>query len=83
MLKEILRMQVKSLAPDTPELGQLLQDAKIELKKSKRVDYYKILGVDKNATQDEIKKAYKRMALKLRKHLSPLRLPHISHLACI
>lgn len=27
-------------------------------------DYYKILGVDKNASQDDIKKAYRKMALK-------------------
>jgi DnaJ family protein C protein 7 len=57
---------VKALAPDTPEIGQLLKEAKIELKKSMRVDYYKILGIDKDASQDEIKKAYKRTALKLR-----------------
>lgn len=34
------------------------------LKKSKRKDYYKILGIAKGATEDEIKKAYKKEALK-------------------
>merc|ERR1712168_839550 len=37
--------------------------AKLELKKSKRKDYYKILGVDKNANEEEIKKAYRKRAM--------------------
>ncbi|KAJ8920970.1 hypothetical protein NQ315_015764 [Exocentrus adspersus] len=45
------------------ENKKLLQDAKFALKKSKRKDYYKILGVGRNAGEDEIKKAYKKRAL--------------------
>ena len=56
--------RVKTLDPQTPQLRQKLQDAKLELKKSKRKDYYKIMEVSKDASEDEIKKAYKRQALK-------------------
>lgn len=47
----------------TREHKQLLDQAKLELKKSKRKDYYQILGVNKNADDDEIKKAYRKRAL--------------------
>jgi len=45
------------------EYKQLLRDAKVELKKSKRKDYYKVLGVGKDATDEEIKKGYRKRAL--------------------
>lgn len=41
----------------------LLDDAKLELKKSKRKDYYKILKIEKTANDKEIKKAYRKHAL--------------------
>lgn len=47
----------------TIEIKTLLKDAKNADKRSKRKDYYKILGIDKNATDEEIKKAYRKRAL--------------------
>jgi len=45
------------------EYRQLLQEAKLELRKSKRKDYYKILGIEKNANDEEVKKAYRKRAM--------------------
>lgn len=47
----------------TREIKRRLYMAKLALKKSKQKDYYKILGIDKNASTDDIKKAYKKGAM--------------------
>jgi DnaJ family protein C protein 7 len=56
--------KVKDSEPDNKEVIKLLEEAKKEEKKAKKRDYYHILGIGKDASQDEIRKAYKKLALK-------------------
>ena len=56
--------QVKEKEPHFPGIAKFIEEAKREEKISKKRDYYKILGVDKNSTEQEIKKAYKKLAIK-------------------
>ena len=51
------------MAPSTPGLREKLREAQLELKKSKRKDYYKILGVDKGDGDSMVKKAYRKAAI--------------------
>ncbi|KAK9243263.1 hypothetical protein V1506DRAFT_516426 [Lipomyces tetrasporus] len=49
--------------PSDPNLRAELREAELAVKKAKRKDYYKILGISKSAGDVEIKKAYRKMAL--------------------
>jgi len=51
----------------TQDLRNNIRETKLELKKAKRKDYYKILGLPKGeaSNEAEIKKAYKKSALRL------------------
>lgn len=50
---------------NTREAAAELREAKILLKRSKRKDYYKLLGVARDADERQIKKAYREQALRL------------------
>lgn len=49
--------------PEEPGIQKEIRSAELELKKSKRKDYYKILGLEKDASDQEIKKAYRKLAI--------------------
>lgn len=49
--------------PEEPGIQKEIRSAELELKKSKRKDYYKILGIEKDASEQDIKKAYRKLAI--------------------
>lgn len=59
--------QANDEAPEGHDVGHIrerIQKAETALKQSKQKNYYKILGVARNANAKEIKKAYRELALK-------------------
>ena len=52
-----------AVVPPKQQSSLAQQAAKLELKKSKRKNYYKILGIDKNADERDVKRGYRKKAL--------------------
>lgn len=55
--------QLQEQEPQDAGIAKDVRNAELELKKSKRKDYYKILGVEKDADENQIKKAYRKAAI--------------------
>ena len=56
--------KAKELDPSVTGVDGYLNDAKNKAEKARKRDYYAILGIDRNADENEIKRAYKKMAMK-------------------
>ena len=56
--------KAKELDPSNPKIEGYINEVNQKGESARNRDYYKILGIDRNASADEIKKAYRKMALK-------------------
>lgn len=62
---------IHEMDPEDRTVMKEIRKAELELKKSQRKDYYKIMGLEKSADANDIKKAYRKMAIKLHPDKNP------------
>ena len=55
--------KIQELDPTT-NMKQKIKEAQKKEREAKKKDYYKILEIDRNASDADVKKAYKKLALK-------------------
>lgn len=62
---------IQELDPEDRTIPREIRKAELDFKKSQRKDYYKIMAVEKDAGPDDIKKAYRKLAVKLHPDKNP------------